>query len=368
MTHLFDPISVGSLKLSNRIVIPPMCQYSATDGVATEWHRIHVGSLALSGAGLFIMEATAVAPEGRITPDCLGLWRDDQAEALAAVVSAVKAYSNIRLGIQLSHAGRKAGSHSPRTGKSGPLGTDEAWATIGPSAVPVSPRWPTPAPMTEEDMDRVVAQHVAAAARAVRAGFELIELHGAHGYLLSSFLSPLANRRSDAYGGGYDARARFPLRVFEAVRSAVPRDVAVGVRLNGTDWADGGITPEEACLFARDLEARGADYVHISAGGNVRGDIPLGPGYQIPPAELIRSHVRIPVIGVGLINDPHLANDLVGRGSVDLVGIGRGHLHHPHWAWDAAEALGQTIAVPYQYSRARLSTFEPPKSWSHLAR
>ncbi|WP_016694111.1 NADH:flavin oxidoreductase/NADH oxidase [Rhodococcus rhodochrous] len=368
MPNLFDPIDLGPLTLTNRIVIPPMCQYSAHGGLATDWHLIHIGSLALSGAALLIMEATAVAEEGRITPDCLGLWRDDQSEALAALVKTVRSHSPIRLGIQLSHAGRKASSHSPRTGGSGPLGSADGWPTIGPSAVPVSERWPVPTPLTADDMDRVVEQFVTAAKRAVDAGFDLIELHGAHGYLLSSFLSPLANQRTDEFGGGYDNRARFPLRVFDAVREAVPSTVALGVRVNGTDWAEGGITPDEACRFAVDLERHGADFIHVSSGGNARGDIPLGPAYQIPPARLIRRHVNIPVIGVGLISSPVLADELVADGSVDLVGVGRGHLHNPHWTWSAAEMLGHHLHVPYQYARARTSSFEPPKSWQHLGR
>lgn len=368
MPNLFDPIELGPLALPNRIVIPPMCQYSARDGVATDWHLIHVGSLALSGAALLIMEATAVSEEGRITHDCLGLWRDDQAETLAALVKTVRSHSSIRLGIQLSHAGRKASSHSPRTGGSGPLDPADAWPTIGPSAVAVSDRWPAPLPLDRDDMDRVLDDYVTAAKRAVDAGFDLIELHAAHGYLLSSFLSPLANRRTDEFGGGYENRARFPLRVFEAVRAAVPEAVALGVRVNGTDWADGGITPEEACRFAVDLEQRRADFVHVSSGGNAPADIPLGPAYQIPPARLIRRHVKIPVIGVGLINSPALADELIADGSVDLVGIGRGHLHNPHWTWSAAELLDHRLDVPYQYARARTSTFEPPKSWQHLGR
>lgn len=368
MTNLFEPITLGTVSLSNRLVIPPMCQYSAVDGLATDWHLIHVGSLALSGAGLLIMEATAIAEEGRITPDCLGLWRDDQAQALASLVRSVKANSKVRLGIQLSHAGRKASSHSPRTGGSGPLDAPDAWPTIGPSALPVSERWPDPTAITLVDMERLTEQYVSAARRAVEAGFDVIELHAAHGYLLSSFLSPLANDRTDNFGGIYSNRARFPLRIFEAVRGAVPEHIAVGVRVNGTDWADGGITPEEASWFAMELESRGADFIHVSSGGNARGDIPLEPGYQIPPARLIHERVGIPVIGVGLINDPAMANELIASGTVDLVGVGRGHLHNPHWGWAAAELLEHTLEVPYQYARARLSAFEPPSSWKHLAR
>lgn len=368
MPGLFDPVDLGRLTLPNRLVIPPMCQYSARDGLATDWHLIHVGSLALSGVGLLIMEATAVTEEGRITPDCLGLWHDDHADVLAELVKSVRSHSRVRLGIQLSHAGRKASSHSPRTGGSGPLDPSAGWPTIGPSAIPVSERWPVPTPLTATDMDRLVDQYVAAAKRAVDAGFDLVELHGAHGYLLSSFLSPLANQRTDEFGGSYDNRARFPLRVFEAVRANVPDSVALGARVNGTDWVEGGITPDEACRFAVDLERRGSDFIHVSSGGNARGDIPLEPGYQIPPARLIRRHVKIPVIGVGLINDPVLANELIADGSVDLVGVGRGHLHNPHWTWSAAETLGHHLDVPYQYARARVSAFEPPKSWQHLGR
>lgn len=367
MSRLFDSVSIGQIELENRLVIPPMCQYSAVNGVANDWHLVHIGSLMHSGAGLVIMEATAVAPEGRITHDCLGIWNDEQRDTLAGLVGTLKTRSTTRIGIQLSHAGRKASSYSPRSGHAGPLPPEEGWPTIGPSSIPVSDRWHAPISMTAADMDRVVQDFILAARRAETAGFDVIELHGGHGYLLSSFLSPLANKREDSFGGSFDNRVKFPLRVFNEVRAAVSNHIAVGMRINGTDWVEGGITDIEAAGFSALLEQAGADFIHVTSGGNARADIPLKPGYQIPPAETIHRNVNIPVIGVGLITDPYHAEELIESGIVDLVAVGRGHLHNPHWGWMAAESLDHTLEVPYQYSRARLSTFEPPASWKHLA-
>lgn len=368
MVGLFDPVKVGGIGLENRLIIPPMCQYSSEDGLANDWHLVHIGSLSMSGASLVIMEATAVAKDGRITHDCLGLWRDDHEEALADVVSRVKHVGSARLGIQLSHAGRKASTYSPRDGRVGALPPEDGWQTVAPSPVPASPRWPTPHPLDSAGMQQALEDYVASARRAVRAGFDVVELHAAHGYLLSSFLSPLANQREDEFGGTFENRARFPLDVVRAVREQVPDDRAMGVRVNGTDWAEGGITPEEAVLFSVELQKLGVDYVHVSSGGNARAQIPLGAGYQIPPAAQIKQAVDIPVVGVGLISDPVLANELIESGKVDIVGAGRAHLHNPHWGWLAAEELGVELKVPYQYARARLSVFAPPASWGELGK
>lgn len=353
MSKLFEPISLRALRLPNRIVIAPMCQYSARNGCATDWHLIHLGSLAISGAGLMILEATAVEPRGRITHECLGLFSDEAEEALGKVVRVLRQYSKMPLGMQLSHAGRKASTQRMGgEGQRAQLADDGAWETVAPSPVPFIEGRASPRAMTETDMDAVVAAFEAATHRCIRLGFDLIELHSAHGYLLSSFLSPLANKRTDDHGGSLDNRMRFPLRVFERVRTAWPEDKPLGVRLNGTDWHAQGIVIDEAIAYAKALRERGCDFIDVSSGGNAQVKIDLRPGYQIEYAARIRAAVNVPVIGVGLIRDPLQAEAIIANGEADMIGIGRGMLNDPRWPWHAAEVLGEKIDVPYQYGRA----------------
>ena len=349
MSLLFTPFTMRGLTLPNRIVIAPMCQYSAVEGCATDWHLIHLGQLALSGAGLLVIEATGVEPQGRISADCVGLYNDDNEAALARVLAVVRRYSRMPIGIQLSHAGRKASTKRPSD--PGPVDT-RAWPLVGPSAVAFSDDRQVPAELDRAGMDRIVAAFAQATRRAARLGLDLIEIHSAHGYLLSSFLSPLANRRTDAYGGSLDKRMRFPLEVFDAVRAAWPAERPAGVRCNGTDWHASGITPDEAVAYARALRERGCDFVDVSSGGNAVTPIPIEPGYQAPFAAKVRAEAGVPTRAVGLIHDAHQAEAILQAGGADMIAMARGILNDPHWPWHAAEQLGHAIDVPFQYRRA----------------
>lgn len=357
-SQLFQPIRLRGLTLPNRIVIAPMCEFSAVDGNATDWHVIHLGHLALSGAGLLIIEATGVEPRGRISRECLGLYNDDNEAALARVLGIVRQYSAMPIGLQLGHAGRKGSLRNPADGQGrGHAGLDEGgWQTIAPSALPFAADWPVPREMDRADMDAVIDAFVAATQRCLRLDIDLLELHGAHGYLMiSSFLSPLANRRTDSYGGSLARRMRFPLELFDAVRDAWPQDRPLGVRFNGTDWDEAGITPAEAAAFGQALAAHGGDYADISTGGNGFASIPSGPGYQVRFAAEIRAASGIPTMAVGLIRDPSHAEAIIASGQADMVAIGRGFLNDPRWPWHAAEALGVKIEVPMPYARAATS-------------
>lgn len=357
---LFQPLKLRGLTLSNRIVVSPMCQYSASNGCATDWHLLHFGSMMTSGAGLFVIEATAVDPRGRITPECLGLWSDENEEALRNVLSRVRKYSRTPVAIQLNHAGRKAASHRPFVGK-GPLKADQgAWPVIGPSATPFAEGWQVPHAMNQADMDEAKNAFVRAAKRADRLGIDLIELHAAHGYLLSAFLSPLANQRTDEYGGSLENRMRFPLAVFSAVREVWPEHKPLGVRANGTDWHPQGLQAEDAVAFATELRKLGCDFVDLSTGGNTYTKVPIGPGYQVPFAEAIRKGSGLATVAVGLIQSPSQAENIVASGKADLVAIGRAVLNNPHWPWQAAEELGCAVEVPWQYFRAATKAGVPP--------
>jgi 2,4-dienoyl-CoA reductase-like NADH-dependent reductase (Old Yellow Enzyme family) len=353
-SRLFTPIRLRGLTLPNRIVIAPMCQFSARSGNATSWHLLHLGHLALSGAGLLIIEATAVEPRGRITRECLGLYDDENEAALARVLAAVREHSRMPIGLQLGHAGRKGSLRNPADGKGRGHATEAegGWQPIGPSALPFASDWPVPWEMDRGDMDSVTAAFVETTRRCQRLGLDLLEIHAAHGYLLSSFLSPIANRRTDAYGGPLTNRMRFPLEVFEAVRAAWPDDKPLGVRFNGTDWDERGIPPEEAAAFAEALAARGCDFVDVSTGGNSFAAIPSGPGYQVPHATRVRQAGGMPTMAVGLIREPAHAEAIVAGRQADMVAIGRGFLNDPRWPWHAAEALGVTLEVPFPYARA----------------
>lgn len=355
MSHLFDPIRLGRLNLGNRIVVSPMCQYSAVDGNATDWQMAHLSSLALSGAGLLCLEATAVAPEGRITPGCLGLWNDENEAALAKVLRVLRAVSPIKLAIQLGHAGRKASSARPWDGGQLLAENEGGWSTIAPSAVPQIEGETAPVAMSKDDLERVKHAFVDAATRAVRLGFDAIELHGAHGYLLHQFLSPIANRRDDDYGGSLENRMRFPLEVYEAVRRVVPDTMPIGMRVSATDWFDGGPSwdLEQTIAFSQALKQRGIDWMDVSSGGvTPLQKIAIGPGYQVAFAEAIKKQVGVPTMAVGMITEAQQAQDIIASGQADMVALGRAILYDPRWPWHAAAALGAELKGPSQYWRS----------------
>ncbi len=353
-SRLFEPIILGGVTLPNRIAVSPMCQYSAGNGSAGDWHLQHLGSLAVSGAGLIVVEQTAVEPVGRITHACLGLYSDENEAALARLVALCRRWGGARLGIQLAHAGRKGSARLPWRG-GGPLGCDDgAWTTVAPSAMPFGDGWPTPDALDEEGLMRIRDAHAEAARRAHRLGFDLVEVLAAHGFLLHSFLSPISNRRTDDYGGGLDGRMRFPLEVAAAVRAVWPRDKALGMRITGSDWIAGGITPEEAGTFARRLSEIGFDYVCVSSGGispQARPAVALG--YQVPFAAAVRKASGIATQAVGMIVDPHQAEAIIAAGDADLVALARAFLDDPRWGWHAADALGADLVCAPQYRRAR---------------
>ena len=354
MSKLFSPYSLGSLELSNRIAIAPMCQYSAVDGLPTDWHMIHLGNLALSGAALLIIEATAVTPEGRISPDDLGLWSDDHARALEPVVAAIRRHSPIKVAVQLAHAGRKASSEVPWEGGANIApGQPRGWQTEAPSAVPHADGETVPLALDAAGLARVKDAFVAAARRAQALGLDAIELHGAHGYLLHQFLSPLANRRDDAYGGSLENRMRFPLEVFTAVRAAVP-GMTVGMRISATDWVEGGWDLEQSVCFAQELKRLECDFIHVSTGGvSPAQQIPLGPGYQIAFAERIKRETGLPTIGVGLITEARQAEEILQNDQADVIGLARAMLYDPRWPWHAAAELGDQVVAPPQYWRSQ---------------
>lgn len=353
MSLLFNATQLGKLTLDNRIVIAPMCQYSAHEGKASAWHRIHLGQLALSGAGLLIIEATAVEAAGRISPGDLGLWDDATEAALASVLEDIRPYSDMPFGIQLGHAGRKASCAAPWLGGKQLSLEQGGWQTVAPSAQAFNPEDRAPVALTKQDLERLKNAFVDSAKRAAKLGIQLIELHAAHGYLLHQFLSPLSNQREDEYGGSLENRLRFPLEVFQAVRSALPESVVVGVRLSATDWVEGGWDVEQSIIFSQQLEAAGSDYVHVSSGGlSPQQTISVGPGYQLPFARDIRAQVKIPVIGVGLITEPQQAEQALQVGDADLIALARAVLYNPRWPWHAAAELGAQAKAPSQYLRS----------------
>jgi 2,4-dienoyl-CoA reductase-like NADH-dependent reductase (Old Yellow Enzyme family) len=354
MSMLFSPYQLGPLELSNRIAIAPMCQYSASEGLATDWHMIHLGQLALSGAALLIIEATAVTEEGRITPGDLGLWSDAHLEALKPVIAAMRRHSPIRIGIQLAHAGRKASSAAPWEGGANiPPDEPGGWQTVAPSAVPHAEGESVPLALDSDGLQRIKQGFVDAALRAQKLGLDAIELHGAHGYLLHQFLSPLANKREDAYGGSLENRMRFPLEVCAAVRAAVP-DMCVGMRISASDWVEGGWDLEQSVQFAQALEKLGCHFIHVSSGGvSPLQKIPVGAGYQIAFAERIKRETSMPTIGVGLITEPQQAEHILRSGQADMVALARAMLYDPRWPWHAAAELGAQVAAPPQYWRSQ---------------
>jgi 2,4-dienoyl-CoA reductase-like NADH-dependent reductase (Old Yellow Enzyme family) len=358
VSTLFSPITLGKRVLNNRIVISPMCQYSADQGRATDWHLIHLGHLALSGAGLMFIEATAVAPEGRISPDDLGLWSDDTEAALARVLASVRHHASTPIAIQLAHAGRKASTAVPWAGGQQLAADRGGWQTLAPSALPFDAADAPPLALDEARLARIRDVFVAAAQRAQRLGVDVIELHAAHGYLLHQFLSPLSNARDDRYGGTIKNRMRFPLEVFDAVRAALPADTPVGVRISATDWVDGGWDIEQSVAFARELQHRGCAFIDVSSGGlSPLQQIPVGPGYQVPFAERIRTETGMVTIAVGLITEPAQAEAIVSAGQADMVALARGMLYDPRWPWHAAAELGAQVDAPKQYWRSQPRQF-----------
>ncbi len=352
MSQLFSPFRLGQLALPNRIVIAPMCQYSADEGKATSWHTIHLGNLALSGAGLLIVEATAINPAGRITAQDLGLWDDETELALATVVDQIKMHSAIPLGIQLGHAGRKASTLPPWQGGGYITATENGWQTLAPSALPFGENGLVPQAMTIAQIEQVKADFVASARRAERIGFKLIELHAAHGYLLHQFLSPLSNQRQDQYGGSLENRLRLTVEIYQAVRQAISSDIPLGVRISGSDWVDGGWDIEQSVALGKALKTLGCDYIHVSSGGLDAGQhIPVGPGYQVPFARQIKAETGLATIAVGLITEAEQAEAVVATGEADMVALARGILYDPRWPWHAAARLGAAAIAPDQYLR-----------------
>ncbi len=356
---LFSPIRIGGLELANRIVIAPMCQYSAQEGCMNDWHLVHLGHLAFSGAALLTIEATAVTTEGRITYADVGLYDDATESAMGRVLDAIRRWSKMPIGIQLSHAGRKASTEVPWKGGAqlppeDPLG----WSTVAPSAIPFQEGDIPPAALDRDGIRRVREAFVAAAVRAARLGIDLIQLHAAHGYLLHQFLSPLSNRRDDEYGGSVENRMRFPLEVFEAVRRVFPATRPVSVRVSATDWIAGGWDLEQTIIFSKALEALGCSAIHVSSGGNgLAQRIPVGPGYQVPLARAVKAAVDIPVVAVGLITGFEQAEAIVSTGDADLVALARAILYDPRWPWHAAAQFGATVRAPNQYLRSQPSRF-----------
>ena len=353
MSKLFSPLNMRSVTLKNRIAVSPMCQYSCIDGLVTDWHLVHLGSRAIGGAALVLTEATAVAPEGRISPDDAGIWNDGQAEAFQKIAEFVFSAHAIP-GIQLAHAGRKASTYAPGKGDGTVSPENGGWQTLAPSAIRFSDSFPQPKEMTKNDIHRVVEQFRTAAERSVRVGFKLIEIHAAHGYLLHEFLSPLSNTRNDEYGGSLENRVRFLLEVLSTIRKIVSDSFPVIVRISSTDWVEGGWDLEQSVLLARMLKEAGADLIDTSSGGNIsHARIPIGPGYQVPFAERIKREAGIMTGAVGLITLPEQAEQIIATEQADIVLLAREFLRNPYWPLSAARQLKTDIDWPKQYARAK---------------
>lgn len=357
MTTLFTPFVLHGLELSNRIVVAPMCQYSGNDGCASDWHMTHLGALANSGAALVVVEATAVERAGRITHGCLGLYSDACEAAMKRVIDHCRRIGTAKFGVQIGHAGRKASSQRPWEGGQALKADEDPWPAIAPSPIAFSEGWPAPREMDAADLVRVREAFVSAARRAARIGFDSVELHMAHGYLLHSFMSPISNRRADDYGGSLHNRLRFPLEVARAVREALPF-MPLGARITGSDWIEGGLTPDDAVIVAKTLKDAGLDFVCVSSGGlTPDARMKIEPGYQLPFAEAVRRATGMATRAVGLIATANQADAVIRNGQADMVALGRAFLDDPHWGWHAASALGAEVTRPVQYVRAA------PKVW-----
>ena len=356
MTHLFQPLTLRGLTLPNRIAVSPMCQYQATDGLPSDWHLVHLGGLAQGGAGLVLTEAAAVLPEGRISPEDLGLWNMAQAEALARIVHFIKAQGAVP-GIQLAHAGRKASTFAPWRGSGSVPSAAGGWTPVAPSALPFDPAWTVPPALDEAGIIAVIDAFMDAARRAIAAGFQVIEVHAAHGYLLHQFLSPLSNHRADAYGGSFENRTRLVREVVGALRSILPEEMPLLVRISATDWAEGGWDLDQSVALSKELKALGVDLMDCSSGGLVpHQKIALGPGYQVPFAARIRAEAGLPTGAVGLITEPEQAEQILAEGSADLVLLARELLRNPRWPLRAAQELGAEVPWPASYLRAAKGT------------
>ena len=357
---LFSPIELRGLRLPNRIVVSPMCQYMSVDGSAGDWHLMHLGQFAMGAAALVITEATHVSAVGRISRRCLGLYSDKNESTIKHVVDFCRRHGVAKLGIQLAHAGRKGSAHTPFEGGKALAPDEGAWTTVAPSALPFGPGWTVPAALTKPSLQEVTQQFVDAAKRAARIGFDLAELHAAHGYLLHEFLSPISNQRDDEYGGSLENRMRFPLEVFDAVRAVWPKERPLGARVSATDWIDGGWTPEETVVFAKAMKARGCDFFDVSSGAlDPRQQIPFAPGYNVPFAEKVRKETGIAVMSVGMISRPQQAEDIVAGGKADLVVIARAMMDDPRWAWHAARELGAETPYAPNYVRCSPAVWKP---------
>ena len=356
---LFSPYRLAGLELANRIVVSPMCQYSADDGCANDWHLMHLGMLANSGAALVVVEATHVERHGRITHGCLGLYNDDNEAALARVIAQARRMGSAKFGIQIAHSGRKGSAQRPWEGGGALKADADPWPTMAASPIPFGGGWHTPREVTEEDMERVRKAFVSATQRALRIGFDEIELHFAHGYLAHGFMSPISNKRIDQYGGSLANRLRFPLSIARAVRAVVPQGVPLGARITGSDWREGGLTGDDAVAISKALKGEGLDFICISSGG-VTADTrnPSEPGYNVPIAARVKKEAGIATRTVGLIVKPEHAEEIVAQGQADMVSLARVFLDDPHWGWHAAKALGAEVARPPQYQRAC------PKLWA----
>jgi len=347
---LFSPIKLRGLELANRIVVSPMCQYNSDNGTANDWHLMHLGQFSLGAGALVMTESTHVTPEGRISLKCAGMYSDENEAAMKRVIDFCRKYGVAKLGLQLGHAGRKGSTHPPAAGGK-PLKPEEgAWETIAPSAVPYAPDWHVPRAMTKADIERVRNAFADSVKRALRIGYDLVELHAGHGYLGHEFLSPISNRRTDEYGGSLENRMRFPLETFAAMRAAWPSDKPMGVRISATDWVEGGWNPDESVVFARELKKLGCDYVDCSSGAlDPRQQLPLALGYNVPFAERIRRDAGIPTIAVGLITSPRQCEDIIASGKADFVCLARGAMWNPRFAWHAAEELGAEAPYASKY-------------------
>lgn len=353
MPHLFSSLKIRGVQLKNRIALSPMCQYSSVDGVPNAWHLVHLGSRAIGGAGLILTEATAVSPEGRISPDDCGIWNDAQAKAFKNITDFISSHHGVP-GIQLAHAGRKASTYAPGKEDGEVKRENGGWQTLAPSAISFSENYPAPKEMTESDIEIVQEQFCRAAQRSIDAGFRFIELHMAHGYLMHEFLSPLTNTRTDEYGGSFDNRVRFPLEVLVGIRKVVPDLFPIIIRISSTDWVQGGWDIEQSVRFAGKLKEAGADLIDCSSGGNIlRASIPAGPGYQVPFAERIKRESGILTGAVGFITSPEQAENIITQGQADIVLLGRELLRNPYWPLSAARQLKADIDWPRQYVRGR---------------
>ena len=351
---IFSPIKIGSLEVSNRIVVAPMCQYSAINGIMTDWHTQHLMQLGYSAAGLIMVEATAVEEIGRITHNCVGIYNEKCKQSLKKNLQLAKSVAPNKsyFGIQLAHAGRKASTQRPWEGRSSLTKEENPWKTICPSPIPFQETWHVPQEMKISDMERVKKQFISASLKAVEIGFDLIEIHGTHGYLLHQFLSPISNNRKDKYGGNIENRMRFPLEIFSSVKGVLPKNFPLGMRITGTEWENNGIDENEATIFATELEKIGCHYVCVSSGGNTPNPkIPIGPHYQVHLAKKIKKNTKMIVRTVGMITDPFEANNIIINKDADMIAMARAFLSNPRWVWDAAKVLNHDIVVPPQYAR-----------------